>query len=320
MSQKIIFDTDPGIDDAMALVFADRSPAIDLLGITTVLGNASIETVTRNALYIADRFDMPTPVFRGAAEPLIIPPGDVPHFVHGHDGLGNIQPTPPRREVSSLPAAEFIADSLRRYPGQVTLVAVGRLTNLALALEMAPDIAGKAKQVVLMGGALGIDGHTGNVTPHAEANIWGDPHAAAAVFAASWPVVMIGLDVTMQVIMHEDRMLRLKENADDAGAFIYDISRFYADFYRLNSDHDGLPVHDSSAVAYVIDPTLFTCRQGRIDVVTDGERIGNTSLHEPAPGSDERVQTAAIAVDAPRLLALYEETLCLEVEQYLADD
>lgn len=320
MRQKIIFDTDPGIDDAMALLFADRSPAIDLLGITTVLGNAPIELTTRNALYITDRFDMPVQVFRGAAEPLIIPPGKVATLVHGDDGLGNINPNEPRREVSSLPAADFIIDCVRRYPGEVVLVGVGRLTNLALALEAAPDIAGKVKQVVIMGGALGVDGHTGNVTPHAEANIWGDPHAAEAVLAAHWPLVMIGLDVTMQVIMHEDVLLRIKQNCGDTGDFIYKISRFYADFYRNNSEHDGFPVHDSSALAYVINPALFTCRKGRIDVVTEGEQIGNTSLHEPEPGSDAASHSVAIAVDAAGVLKLYEDTLYTDVEQELVND
>ncbi|MEL7296061.1 MAG: nucleoside hydrolase [Pseudomonadota bacterium] len=313
--QKLIFDTDPGIDDAMALLFADASPAIDLLGITTVLGNGSIETTTRNALHIVERFDIPAPVFRGAASALQVGNGDPPTFVHGEDGLGNIDPPAPTREVSSLPADAYIADTILRYPGEVTIVAVGRLTNLALALEREPAIVDAVKQIVVMGGALGADGHHGNITPHAEANIYGDPHAAEQVFCADWPVVMVGLDVTMQVVMDENRMQRMRESAGDAGEFMYEISRFYADFYARTTELPGFPVHDSSAIAYVIDRSLFSTTKGGLAVTLDGERIGQTriattgrALAEADFGARPQ-QLACTGVDAARLLQLFEQTV-----------
>ncbi|MEL6871033.1 MAG: nucleoside hydrolase [Pseudomonadota bacterium] len=313
--QKIIFDTDPGIDDAMALLFAELSPAIDLLGITTVRGNADIEITTRNALYLTERFDMAATVYRGAGQALVVPNTPVPDFVHGEDGLGNINPEPPKREASSLDAAQFIVDQLRRYPSEVTLVAIGRLTNLAHALELAPDVAGLAKAVVVMGGALGRDGHGGNVTPCAEANIYGDPHAADIVFGAAWPVTMVGLDVTMQVMMDEARMQRIRDGGEEEGRFVYDVSRFYADFYRNTGMTTGFPVHDSSALAFVVEPELFTKQTGPVRVVCDGIAIGQTIQ---AVGGDRPfehwqgrpAQSVCVGVDAEAVLALYERTLC----------
>ncbi|MEN7341399.1 MAG: nucleoside hydrolase [Pseudomonadota bacterium] len=315
LMQKIIFDTDPGIDDAMAILFAEASPEIDLLGITTILGNASIELTTRNALHIVDTFDIAAPVFRGAAAPLSMPAGDPPTFVHGDDGLGNISPPTPSREVSSMTAAEYIVDTVQRYPGEVTLVAVGRLTNLALAIAAEPRIVDAVRQVVIMGGALGGGGHHGNITAFAEANIYGDPHAADAVFSADWPVVMVGLDVTMQVMMDEARMQRIRDAADDAGDFVYRISRFYQAFYTESAGFDGFPVHDSSALAYVIDRSLFETQKGALSVVLDGERIGQTSFAETgrelasSAFGGRPQQLVCTGVNDTAVLDLYERTL-----------
>ncbi|MEM7611392.1 MAG: nucleoside hydrolase [Pseudomonadota bacterium] len=317
MTRKIIYDTDPGIDDAMALLFAVQSPSLDLLGITTILGNASLEITTRNALYLTERFDIPATVFRGAAEPLVVPPGSAPDFVHGSDGLGNINPPQPSREASSLPAAEYIADTIMRYPGEVTLVAVGRLTNLALALELEPRIAQHVQEVIVMGGALGIGGHRGNITPCAEANIHGDPHAADTVMGADWPLVMVGLDVSMQVVMQDDRMQRIRDHGGDIGAFIYEISRFYENFYLESEGMQGFPVHDSSAMMYAVAPTLFESIEGPLRVVTEGIAIGQTVIATAAQAGrspdwqgrpNQRVCTS---VDAQRLLDLYENAICL---------
>lgn len=316
--QKIIFDTDPGIDDAMALLFAEASPDIDLLGITTILGNASIDVTTRNALYIAERFGISAPVFRGAAAALQVEAGEPPTFVHGDDGLGNINPAAPTREVSAMPADEYIVDTILRYPGEITLVAVGRLTNLALALQRDPRITDAVKQVVVMGGALGTHGHNGNIQPFAEANIYGDPHAADQVFAADWPVVMVGLDVTMMAVIDDARMQRIRDGAGEAGEFVYEISRFYEAFYREYSDAGGFPVHDSSAMAYVIDRSLFQTQTGALRTVTDGDEIGRTlqattsKALADAAFSGRPQQLACVGVEAERLLQLYEDTLVAE--------
>ena len=162
---KVIFDTDPGIDDAMALLYLSKLPQIDLLGITTVVGNASIDVTTRNALFLRQRFGIAAPVIQGAGETLDGVAKPEPVVVHGHNGLGDIDiPAMDRSGLQAGTAAQFIIDTLRAHPGEVTLIAVGRMTNLALALRQAPEIARLARQVIIMGGAFGYAGRSGNVT------------------------------------------------------------------------------------------------------------------------------------------------------------
>jgi inosine-uridine nucleoside N-ribohydrolase len=312
---KIIFDTDPGIDDAMALLFAHYSPDIDIVGITTVLGNASLDTVTRNALHICERFDISAPVHKGAAAPLLIATDEPPAFVHGDDGLGNINPETPNHRHESASAAQFIVDQVLQHPHEITLVAVGRLTNLALALRLNPEIASLVKEVVIMGGALGTNEHTGNVTPVAEANIYGDPHAADIVLTADWPLTLVGLDVTMTCVMQQAQMRHLRDRAGQAGQFIWDISRHYEDYYHRTRGVKGFPVHDSCAIAYVLAPDLFKVSSGAIRVVTEGISIGQTimvpggRLFPPGDWHNVPESRGCVGVDAKALLELYDSVL-----------
>ncbi|WEK51412.1 MAG: nucleoside hydrolase [Candidatus Kaistia colombiensis] len=309
---KVIYDTDPGIDDAMALLFLEYAPEVDLVGITTVLGNASIETTTRNALFLKQYFNIQAPVARGAARPLVLEPADEPHHIHGVNGLGDV-PIPETLAVTEheLPAHRFIIDMVRKHPHEITIVAVGRMTNLALALREDPGIAELVKEVVIMGGAFGYAGHSGNVTPVAEANIIGDPHAADEMFAAKWPIVVVGLDVTQECVMTTTYMQELREKGGKAGQFCWDISRVYEDFYRAATGIDGIFVHDSSAVAYLLDPSLFATRSGPIKVVTEGIAIGqtiqkpSTRSFPPTPWDGLPDHKICIAVDGPRFLDLY---------------
>jgi inosine-uridine nucleoside N-ribohydrolase len=312
---RIIFDTDPGIDDAMALFFAHRSPDIVLEGITTVLGNHTIEVVTRNALYLTERFAIRAPVHQGASTPLVVPAGDPPTFVHGEDGLGNIEPAAPAGSAASVDAARFIVDTVNASPGEISLVAVGRLTNLALALRLDPAIAKRVKQVVVMGGALGSNEHTGNVTPVAEANIHGDPHAADEVASAPWPIAWVGLDVTMNCMLHRDRQERLRDQGGEIGRFVWDISRFYEASYYDRHKVPGFPVHDSCAIAYLLAPELFTVQQGPLRVIAEGISQGQT-IQVPdgrtfpyAGWADTPSQTGCLAADTDAVLDLYERTL-----------
>lgn len=310
--RKIILDADPGIDDAMATLFALRSPALEVLGITTVFGNADIEVATQNALRLVELSGRPVPVARGAAHPLVLPKAPPPDFVHGTDGLGNIGAPPSRAAAIEASAAAFILTTVRRYPGQVTLVAIGRLTNLALALALEPRLPELVKEVVLMGGSASAGG---NVTPLAEANIWGDPHAADIVFAAPWPVTMVGLDVTTRVRLDDDRLLRMARKDDRVGGFLYRISRFYKQFHETTGVTGGFYVHDPSAVAYTIDPGLFTTEKASVRVVTEGIGIGQTVAVSGSPS--ERWEASrgrpAVAVcrevDGERLLRLFEATI-----------
>lgn len=311
---KVLFDTDPGIDDAMALLFAHHSAAIDLLGITTVLGNGAIDTVTQNALYLCERFGITAPVHQGAAAPLQVAADAPPTFVHGADALGEVRGQTALRAPASTDAPGFLIETIRAHPQQITLVAVGRLTNLALALQRAPDITGLVKRVVVMGGALGHGGHTGNVTPVAEANMHGDPHAADQVFTAPWPVTMVGLDVTMGWFMHRNWLQDFAARTGETGQFIWEMTRFYDAFYAANERPAGFPVHDSSAVAQVIAPELFTSVQGRLRVVTAGIARGQTILvpvdahFPPSAWDDQPIQQACIASQSQALLDLFAST------------
>ncbi|MFM0642905.1 nucleoside hydrolase [Paraburkholderia bryophila] len=317
MSQhKIIYDTDPGVDDAMALVFQARHPEIELLGLTSVFGNATIQTTTRNARFLAGRFAPGVPVAQGAAAPLKRIAPDPLAWIHGDNGLGNIAlDMSNAAALDERPAHRFIIDTVRAHPGEVTLVAVGPLTNLALALADDPHIATLVKQVVIMGGAFGTDGVLGNVTPAAEANILGDPDAADLVFGSAWPVTIVGLDVTQRTIMSHDYLASLRERGGAAGQFVWDVSRHYEAFHEESAQLAGIYVHDSSAVAYVLAPHLYTTRSGPVRVLTEGIAVGQTiqkpvTMPVPAPDWDSRPPCeVCVGVDVGGMLALYEKTI-----------
>lgn len=318
MKHKVIYDTDPGVDDAMALVFQALHPDIELLGITSVFGNATIDTTTRNALYLAARFATGVPVARGAPGPL---EGRAPKplaAIHGDDGLGNIGPrVPDGRSPDARAASRFIVETVRAHPGEVTLIAVGPMTNLALALDEDPAVASLVKQVIVMGGAFGIGGVMGNVTPAAEANMYGDARAADRVFGAAWPLVIVGLDVTQRVIMSTDYLARLRDTGGEPGRFVWDVSRHYEAFHRASEDVAGIYVHDASAVAYLLAPQLFRTRSGPVRVLTDGIAAGHTiqkpeGMPAAAPDWDTRPPcTVCVGVDADAMLELYRHTLCV---------
>ncbi len=314
--QKVIFDTDPGVDDAMALLYIDRCGALDLLGVTTVLGNSDIDTVTRNALYMKQRFGLKAPVAKGAHQPLKRPRSDSPTHIHGKNGLGDA-PIPEKLSVEAdpRPAWQFIVDTVRAHPGEVTLIAVGRMTNLALALQHDPGIAKQVKAVSIMGGAFGVNGHSGNVSPVAEANIIGDPEAADAVLTAPWAVTVVGLDVTHETIMTREYLSDLREPGGDAGDFIWETTRGYEAFYKEQVGLDGIACHDSLAVAAVVDPSLFETRTGPVRVVTEGIALGQTiQKHQrrayridhwdPHPH-----QTVCVGVDSQRFLDAYRAAI-----------
>ncbi|GGX74742.1 nucleoside hydrolase [Saccharospirillum salsuginis] len=312
MARKVIIDTDPGIDDAMAILFAFKASTVEVLGLTTIFGNVGVDRATDNALSLTELSGIATPVARGAAAPLKMDPRQHADYVHGADGFGNIGWPGPKRKPDPRSAAQFIVDSVLEAPGEVTLVALGPLTNLALALELEPDIAGQVREVVLMGGAVH---ETGNVSPVAEANIINDPHAADAVFGAGWPVTMLGLDVTHQVLLKAAVLDRIRQANPDQGDFLSQAAEHYFNFYRQSLGIDGCYFHDAATIAYVMDPSLFGCRHGVIRVATEGLAIGQTMMAPegrsfPTPGWEGRPLTkVAVEVDDVRVLALFEQTL-----------
>lgn len=270
---SIVIDTDPGIDDAMAILFAMADPAVELLGLSTVFGNVPVGTATRNALQLVEMAGRDVPVAEGAARPLERAPAPHPDFVHGAEGFGDARPPAPRRGADPRGAAQLLVDLVAERPGAVTIVAVGPLTNLAEALTLDPSIAERVGRVVVMGGAVRTGG---NVTPHAEANIWQDPHAAARVFAAPWPTTLVGLDVTETIRCTRGDLAPMAAVSPICGAFLAQAAEFYFAFHKETQGFDGCFLHDPTALIAALDAGLFATAAAPIAVALAGEEIGRT--------------------------------------------
>ena len=285
--KKVIFDTDIGIDDAVALLLLEFSPEVDLLAVVTGFGNASLDTTTRNALYMKERFGFAAPVYKGAAVPLGERLGDaVPDFVHGKNGLGDIELTEPKLKVADETGPEAIIALAKAHPGEISLVAVGRMTNVATALDLCAELPELLKEIVIMGGVFGYNGHRGNVSPVTEANIGGDPLAADIVLGCGAPTVVVGLDVTMETIVDKAWFEQLAEHGGDAGVMMRDSNQFYLNFHHSKSGLYECPVHDASAIAYLLRPELFVTKTAVVRVATDGIAIGQTIHADPEPYYD----------------------------------
>ncbi len=262
--QKIIIDCDPGYDDAVALLLAAGAPNIDLLGVTTVAGNQSIEKVTRNALRILKllgRDDIA--VAQGAYRPLLRGEAVACPEIHGESGLDGTTLPEADYKLDSRCAAQFIVDTIMREPaGTVTLVPIGPLTNIALAARLEPRIVERVKEIVLMGGGY----HIGNIRPMAEFNIENDPEAAHIVFEEPWKIVMVGLDLTYQARAVPEIRERLAKITSPAGVFLGQVLEQFGAKYRASKGFDAPPVHDACAVAYVIDPAVIDIRQAPVHV------------------------------------------------------
>ena len=265
---KIIFDCDPGHDDAIALLLALASPEVDLVGITTVHGNQTLEKTTINALKLlefVDRTDVP--VAAGAARPLYREPS-IAENVHGASGMDGPTLPVPSTEPDPRHAVDFIAETLLASDEPVTLVPTGPLTNIALFLALHPDAAQKVDRIVLMGGAYG----EGNVTPAAEFNIWVDPEAAARVFQSGLDVTMIGLDVSHQAIFGPEPTARIQA-AGRVGAMVAELLEFYGRFHKESYGWNGSPIHDAVAMAHAFRPGIVETRHVGVKVDC-GEELG----------------------------------------------
>ncbi len=335
---KVILDTDPGVDDAMAIAYAFCHPEIQLLGLTTVFGNINIDFATRNAMYILDQLGaVDVAVAKGAAAPSVRPPQASAEFVHGADGLGNQYPesTPEKpasqsatlnasarhANIEALDAADFIIQSARETPGEITLVAVGPLTNIAEALRREPKLPSLVQQLVVMGGALD---EPGNVSPVAEANFLNDPHAADEVFSVDWPATIVGLDVTHRIMIGDSHLNRVGSEAGQTGKLIRQTSKFYVDFYTTKgaaaSAHDAgaepqCAMHDAAAIACVLIPDAFTTIAGPARVISESVAIGQLAVdrkgYQYALSYWENLPDTAVCmeVDAPRVLNHFLDTL-----------
>lgn len=315
---KLIIDTDPGIDDAQAIAFAVAHPELELLGLTTVFGNVSVELATKNALIIAEKLGVPDlPVAQGEGVPLVQPRIPAPDFVHGSDGLGNLHLAASSRSALEVSAAEYIIDAANRFPGEICLVAVGPLTNVAKALELDPTLPSKLKELVVMGGTVD---EPGNVSPVAEANFMNDPHAADRVLAVNWPATLIGLDVTHRILLADTHLAELRDRGGDVGRFLWDSSRFYVNFYSskgaaVEEVEPSCAMHDATAVVYLLERDAFTCASGAGRVVEDGVAAGQLIVdrkgyaYDLPHWRDRPACYAAMTVDAERVRRHFLDTL-----------
>ncbi|MFC4779448.1 nucleoside hydrolase [Paenibacillus sp. GCM10023252] len=271
----MIIDADTGIDDALAILYALKSPEIDLIGITTVFGNTSVEQATDNTLRLLKLAGADVPVAMGAAKPLARPwPGTVAE-VHGENGIGDAQLAPSDQQPLGESAAEFLVRKANELAGELVIVPVGRMTNLAEALRLDPELPRKVKQVVIMGGNVYAPG---NITPTSEANFFGDPESADLVMQSGLPIIMVGLDVTMKTIFNQGHLDVLNRSAQPENRelvqFLNEALPFYFTFYqKVNNFVAGCAMHDPLAVMVAVNPTLVRTQTMRVQIECESTRV-----------------------------------------------
>lgn len=313
--KKIIIDTDPGIDDAMAIFIALRSPEVEVIGLTTIYGNVYTTLATRNALHlleVAGRTDIP--VAEGSH--VTIAKGTklrIADFVHGADGLGNQNFPPPKGKPIDQLAAAFLVEQANLHPGKVTVVALGPLTNIALAIELDPAFAKNIGQIILLGGAFAVNG---NVNPAAEANIFGDPDAADIVFTSGADILAVGINVTHQVVLTDADRDKLAESNGKFGLYLSKILEVYFSYHHDAYNIRGVYLHDPTTILAAVNPSLMTYVEGVVRVQTTGITRGLTILYnqqkrfeEVTEWSNKPTVKVAVTVDAPTVLKLVMDRL-----------
>src|SRR5580765_4009463 len=282
---RVIIDTDPGVDDALALLLAMRSPELKIEGITAVAGNVPLDLTLPNALRmveIAGRTDIP--VAAGAKGPLLRRLVTAA-YAHGENGLGGAVFPEPKIKPVAEPAAALIRQIIRKYPGEVTLLPVGPLTNIATALNLDSELAGMVRGIVMMGGSLS----GGNITPAAEFNVYVDPEAARRVFQSGIPITMVGLDATRKTSLTEEHVRVLEASQNPVSQAAGKIGRNAINHNRERGFLIGPNMHDSLAVATFLDPSILTFKDFYIDVETHGElTAGETLGYSPSAGDLRR--------------------------------
>ena len=268
---SVILDTDPGIDDALAILLGVASPEIEIEGLTIVYGNCALDQAAKNALAVlnlANRADIP--VYTGCGQPLI-QPLRLAADTHGSTGLGYAKLNPPEARTHSQPAVNFLIEHVLSNPGKITLVALGPLTNLALAIRLEPRIIPAFREVIIMGGAIN---HPGNQTPQAEFNIACDPHAAHIVFHSGAPLTLVPLDVTYQTILASADVDGLLRFDSPISRFIADATRFYINYHTEHQAIAGCAINDPLALAVAFAPHLV----GKTRAYTDVDIAGGVSM------------------------------------------
>lgn len=301
--RRIILDTDPGIDDALALFLALASPEVQLEAITTVSGNVDVAFTTYNALTLlelARRTDIP--VARGCDRPLIRQPFNAA-FVHGDNGLGGLQLPEPRIQPLAAHAIDVIIEKVMAAPKEITLVAIGPLTNIALALRQEPRIVEQVQEVVIMGGALLVPG---NDTPEAEFNIYVDPQAAHIVLHAGWPIRLVSLDVTTQAVMQREQIQTLAHSESPVLRSIKQMLDYSFDVYGPEYGIIGFQMHDPLCLAAAFQPDLITWDPVYVDVELHGTlTLGETVAYFNRRGVPPPNVLASVGVDADRFIQFF---------------
>ncbi len=307
MPRKVILDCDPGHDDAIALLLAHGNPEIDLLAVTTVHGNQTIEKTTRNALAVAEIAGITgVPFARGAHRPLVREV-EVAESIHGDSGMDGPVLPEPSLELDERHAVDLIIDTIMSHePGTVTLIPTGALTNIALAVRKEPRIAERVAEVVLMGGGY----HGGNWSAAAEFNIVIDPEAAHIVFNESWKLTMVGLDLTHQALATPDVVQAIAEVGTKPAQFVLELLEFFSKTYREAQGFEHPPVHDPCAVALVIDPSVMSVVRVPLDVELTGSlTLGMTVADFRGPAPDNCTTHAATDLDREKFWALIVDAL-----------
>ena len=299
MPERILIDCDPGHDDAIALLLALASPEVELVGVTTVAGNQTLEKTTANAIRVLDFVGHDdVPIAAGADRPLVRDPF-VAAYVHGETGLDGPDLPPPQREPQAQHAVDFLGE---RVTG-ATLVAVGPLTNVALLLDRHPDV--RPDRIVLMGGSIGL----GNVTPAAEFNIWADPEAAARVFESGLELTMVGLDVTHEALLLDADAERLRASGR-TGRMVAELYDFFHRFHRDTYGFGGSPIHDAVAVAYVFHPELMETKRCHVAIECGSELTrGRTVVDVWGRTGEEPNAHVGVGIDGRAFVQLLLERL-----------
>lgn len=313
--KKLIIDTDPGIDDAMAIFVALQSPEVEVIGLTTIYGNVYTSLATRNALHlleVAGRTDIP--VAEGSH--VTITKGTklrIADFVHGADGLGNCNFPPPNAKPIEQSAATFLVDQANKYPGEITLVALGPLTNIALAIQLDPEFTKNIGKIVILGGAFAVNG---NVNPAAEANIFGDPDSADIVFTSGADILAVGINVTHQVVFTDADREKLAASNGKLAQYLCNILDVYYLYHNEAYNIKGVYLHDPATMVAAIDPSFFTWQEGAVRVQTNGISRGLTILYnkqkrfvQMTEWTNKPTVKVAVTVDAPNVVKLVMDRL-----------
>jgi len=304
--RKVILDCDPGHDDAVAIIMAGKHPVLELLGITVVAGNQTIEKTSKNVLNICQCLDLDVPVYAGMGLP-IVRNQIIADDHHGESGLDGPVFEPLNREIEPEHAVIYLINTLLKSDGDITLVPTGPLSNVAMAMRLEPKIIPKIREIVLMGGAYQL----GNVTPAAEFNILADAEAAHIVFSSGAPVVMMGLDITNQVQCTFETVARMEKIGNTASKLFTDMMRFFIKTQQRIFSFNGGPLHDPTCIAWLIEPSCIELKEMYTEVEIRSEKCyGRTLCDYFGVTGSKPNSRVAVAIDQAGFWDIVEECLC----------